>query len=128
MALFAYVFAFGQTRGSHLQKMISNAASYFEDEKDFALRQLLHGAFREYIAINNSTPEDKEQLQMSPFLLIIGDNFEQIYVEFQNYTKARNFTDVYAYLYSIAKVACFDNWNQTRFMRHLIRYGRICQV
>lgn len=119
MALFAYVYAFGQTKGNLAN--LFNALLYEYDE-DFAARQLRYGAVRDFLAANDSAISNISEV--SPYILVFGNDFDQIMSEFETYLKLKNFTNVYEYVYSTADVKCTYSY----FSHHLIRYGRVCQV
>lgn len=110
MALFGYTHAFAQTLNDLLL-----------EHPDVALNQLQYGAFREFQSANKSMQLSSLNDLMP---LIVGeDQYEIARGEFKSYLKAKNLSTVYEFLYSIATVSCVDP-----FVRHLIRYGRVCQV
>lgn len=125
MALFAYVFAFGQTSYPYLSWDVSDIAGVF------AGGQLLYGALHEYKSLLQRNSSDTNSSDESFFQTMFRDAFEENHKEFQNYLQTKNFSSVYQYLYSIAKISCFysnvDD-HATHFVRYLIRYGRVCQV
>lgn len=131
MALFAYVYVFGQTQNPEWEAAAEGSKFY---NMDFAGRQLRFGALHEHFSDNFSEVENYRKLsKKSTFLLIFGDNFDRIYSRFQVYLQTKNHTNAYEFLYSIAQTTCYDiNYNnfdtEYLFVRHLIRYGRICQV
>lgn len=129
MALFAYMHAFGQTN-NYIRSLIQ-ISTFTNIRGNFAERQLQYGAILEYNAshpMNGSSAVNNEQLsEKTLFHLIFGDNYSKSYEEFQNYLLIKNFSSVYDYVYSFAEIACYIG-NYTRFVRHLIRYGRVCQV
>lgn len=123
MALFAYMYAFGQTM--NLDDLF-DAQAYVHAE-DFALRQLRYGAIRDIRAKNSSAYNETSQSMQSPYEFILGNNFEIIFSEFQQYLKSNNFSNVFKYLRSIASTNCYGS-EMTHFIGRLIRYGRVCEV
>lgn len=139
MALFAYVFAFGQTNRRVrliIDAFDSNILNWDDPQivdGDFAARQLQYGRLLEFRAkFPKNNPEmNKNESKKSIYSLIVGDDdLERVYGEFQNYLQMKNLSNVYEFIYSIAKISCdpADQYYSTRFVRHLIRYGRVCQV
>lgn len=125
MALFAYVYVLKQTN-------VYVELNFNGNDGNFAERQLQHGTLREFQSTfaTNGTYQNSSIKKFS-FRTIYGDSFEKNFKELQNYIQAKNFSNVYEYLYSFAKIACkvgIPSRNKIQFVRHLIRYRRICQV
>ena len=71
---------------------------------------------------------------ITPLIIVKRDspNSPEALFEGIQYLEVKNLTNVYDFLYSIARVTCScgDPFmrNCLQFVGHLIRYGRICQV
>ena len=82
MALFAYFFAFGQTQDPDIQNQLGSSFV----ATTFAGRQLLYAGRREYHYLTNTNVAyDSKISDKSLFSLIFGDDFQNIYSNFQNY-------------------------------------------
>lgn len=131
MALFAFLHISGQTSVIAVENTVKKSIPIYMNGS-FALRQLQYGALREYhdeLSANGSlkTTSKEELSKISVFRLVYGDNLSKNYQELQNYLQNKNFSSVYEFAYSFAKIACAVD-NQNRFIGHLIRFGMICQV
>lgn len=83
MTLFAFVYAFGQTRNPETEIFYNDCPT---SEADFANRQLLYAALRErQVSKNSSEIRYDKRSKKSTYLQIFGDDFDKIYSGFQTY-------------------------------------------
>lgn len=128
MAFYAYIFGLGQTN-RYLREAIKYDGKNRPTAEDFALRQLRYRAFREYAAVHDTPLVTPSNFTRIVYHLLFDNNFQQISNEFESHLLSKNLSNVYEYLYSIARIGCsVDHEKRNRFLGHLIRYGRICQV